>query len=49
MKKFEEPIIAIIKFMNSDIITTSYIGSGGTTGDIIIGSDEDLPDESTVY
>lgn len=49
MKKFEEPIIEIIKFMNSDIITTSYTGGGGTTGDITIGSDEELPDESTVY
>lgn len=48
MKKFEEPIIEIIKFMISDVITTSYTG-GGTTGDINIGSDEDLSDESTIY
>ncbi|WP_294822880.1 hypothetical protein [uncultured Eubacterium sp.] len=48
MKKFEEPIIEIIKFMNSDVITTSYTG-GGTTGDINIGSDEELPDESAIY
>lgn len=48
MKKFEEPIIEIIKFMNSDVITTSYIG-GETTGNINIGSDEELSDESTIY
>ena len=45
MKKLEEPIIEIVKFMNSDIITTSYIG-GPTIGDL---EDEELPDESTVY
>lgn len=45
MKKFEEPIIEIVKFMNSDIITTSYTG-GPTIGDL---EDEELPDESTVY
>ena len=45
MKKFEEPIIEIIKFTNSDIITTSYTG-GPTIGDL---EDEELSDESTIY
>ena len=49
MKKFEEPIIKIVKFMNSDVITTSYTGGGGTTGDIIFGSDEEMQDESAIY
>lgn len=48
MKKFEEPIIEIIKFINSDVITTSYTG-GETNGNINIGSDEELPDESAIY
>lgn len=48
MKKFEEPIIEIIKFVNSDVITTSYTG-GGTIGDIIIGSDEESSDENAIY
>ena len=45
MKKFEEPIIEIIKVINSDVITTSYTG-GPTIGDL---EDEELSDESTVY
>lgn len=45
MKKFEEPVIEIVKFMNSDIITTSYTG-GPTIGDL---EDEISSDENAIY
>ncbi|WP_297128636.1 hypothetical protein [uncultured Eubacterium sp.] len=41
MKKFEEPKIEIVKFLNSDVITTS----GYTNGTIVDGDE----DENSIY
>lgn len=46
MKKFEEPIIEIIKFVNSDVITTSYTG-GGTIGDL--DDDEVISEQNLTF
>ncbi|WP_297131928.1 hypothetical protein [uncultured Eubacterium sp.] len=47
MKKFEEPKIEIVKFLNSDVITTSNtITDSGYTNGTIVDGDED---ENSIY
>ncbi|WP_454969916.1 hypothetical protein [Eubacterium sp.] len=50
MKKFESPEVEIIKFVNSDIITTSGEGyDNGMAGGDWYGGDESAQSEDDIY
>ncbi|WP_448901320.1 hypothetical protein [Eubacterium sp.] len=48
MKKFESPKVEIIKFVNSDIITTSGYHNGMAGGDWF-GGESAQSDENSIY
>ena len=49
MKKFESPKVEIIKFLNSDIITTSGYHNGMAGGDWYGGDESAQSDEISIY